>query len=84
MPAKTEKQANAFGIALAARRGKIEPEELLGVRHFLQRLDPHPTGKALEVHRLEVGRHRPIQIGRKRLSVELLVTGGLDLLFQHR
>lgn len=37
MPAKSKKQASAFGMALAARRGDIPPEELSGSAKLLFR-----------------------------------------------
>lgn len=35
MPAKSKSQQSAFGMALAARKGKIKPEELRGSAKIL-------------------------------------------------
>ncbi len=58
-------------------------EELHAVLALLVRLDVHPGGETGQVHVLEMGCHREIQVGRVEFLVDLFVDGFLHCVGNH-
>lgn len=66
MPSKSKAQQSAFGMALAARQGKIKPEELKGAAKILfkddslsrEQLEDYASTKRSDLPKKQFGRPR--------------------------